>query len=50
MVQSDSEVILLQKLLGECPSNPTPLWTSLCWVDSPLISTTWLGDGKGHAA
>lgn len=50
MVQSDPKVILLQKLLGECPSNPTPLWTSLCRDDSPLISPTWLGDGKGRAA
>ena len=50
MVQSGPKVILLQKLLGERPSNPTPLWTSLCWDDSPLISPTWLGDGKGRAA
>lgn len=50
MVQSNPKVILLQKLLGECPSNPIPLWSSLCWDDSPLISPTWLGDGKGHAA
>lgn len=50
MVQSGPKVILLQKLLGERPSNPTPLWTSLFWDDSPLISPTWLGDGKGRAA
>lgn len=49
MVQSNSRVILLQKLLGECPSNLTPFWSSLCWDDSPLISLTRLGDGKGRA-
>lgn len=49
MVQSDPKVILLQKPLGECPSKPIPLWTSLHWDDSPLISLTWLGDGKGRA-
>lgn len=50
MMHSNSRVILLQKLLGECPSNLTPFWSSLCWDDSPLISLTRLGDGKGRAA